>query len=82
MHLGPGTATGKVNQGPEAPPLDPSSQTHLLGEVELREANEVLYENGEVFSLPQEWLPGKPVQDNLSRRPCPTLHTSPDLWQG
>lgn len=40
-----------------SPPPHPITKSHLLGEVELGEANEVLYENGEAFSILQEGIP-------------------------
>lgn len=40
-----------------SPPPHPTAKPHLLGEVELGEANEVLYENGKAFSILQEGVP-------------------------
>lgn len=50
----------------EAGPRSPVTKSHVLGEVELGETDEVLYINGEVFSLAQEWLP-----ENQARSACP-----------
>lgn len=48
-----GEATGRAL----SPPPHPGAKPHLLGEVELGEADEVLYENGEAFGILQEGIP-------------------------
>lgn len=64
---------GSSSQDPT--PRSPVAKPHILGEVEFGETNEVLYVNGKVFSLAQEWLP-----ENQARTACsgsPALAPAP-----
>lgn len=64
----------------------PCTRTHVLGEVEFGETNEVLYVNSEVFRFAQEWLPenkgrtacsGGPARPMLRLKPaCPWVPRS------
>lgn len=47
----PGTASAQPQGRPSAHLPFQQPSPHLLGEVELGEANEVLYENGEAFGI-------------------------------
>lgn len=77
-HTGPCTGTRRQDAGPGSP----VTESHVLGEVELGETNEVLYVNGEVFSLAQEWLPENEARTACPGGPAPAPSVyPPGLWQ-